>query len=58
MSITLSNNVESQYQTKHTNMQYYLIRKLINKIKLSKKYISSLKMLVDIIIKVLLLETF
>lgn len=30
MSITLIKNVESQYQIKHIDVQYYYIRELVN----------------------------
>lgn len=37
MSIALTKNVESQYQTKYINVQHYYIRELVNKKKLTIK---------------------
>lgn len=58
MSISLTKNSKSQYQTKHIDIQYFYIRKLIIEKKLNIKQICSLNMLVDKMTKVLSIETF
>lgn len=58
MSIALTKYVKSQHQTKHTNVQHYYIKELVNKKKLIIKQISISKMVVDKIIIILPSETF
>lgn len=58
VNIALIKNVESQHQTKYINVQYYYIKKLVNKKELTIKWISKSKMLVDGMMKALLTKTF
>lgn len=55
MSIILSKNAESELGIKYTDVQYYYIKELINKKKLSIRQICSSKILADGMTKTLLL---
>lgn len=58
MSITLTKNAKSQYQTKYINIQHHYIRKLVNKREFTIKWILESKMLIDRMTKALLAKTF
>ena len=58
MSITLTKNIESQYYTKHINIQHHYIWKLVNEGVLIIKWIPSSEMLANIMTKALSNETF
>lgn len=58
ISIVLTKNAKNQYQTKHINVQYHYIWKLVNKKDLIIKWILGSKMLADRITKFLLTEIF
>ena len=58
MSITLTKNAESQYQTKHINVQHHYIRELVNKKGLTIEWIPESKILADGMIKSLPTKTF
>lgn len=53
MSIALTKNVESKHCTKHIDVQHYYIQKLVNKGKLTIKWILGSKMLTNRITKAL-----
>lgn len=58
ISITLTKNAKSQYCTKHINMQYHYIEKLVNKREFVIKQILNFKILANAITKALLTKMF
>lgn len=58
ISITLTKNAKSQYCTKHNNMQYHYIEKLVNKREFVIKQILNFKILANAITKALLTKMF
>lgn len=58
ISIALTKNMESQYQTKHIKVQHYYIRELVNKKEPTIKWILGSKMLADKMTKTLPTMTF
>lgn len=58
ISIALTENMESQYETKHIKVQHYYIRELVNKKEPTIKWILGSKMLADKMIKTLPTMTF
>lgn len=58
MSITLTQNVESQYWIKHIDVQYHYIRELVNEKKLIVRWVPSSEILADGMTKELQTKTF
>lgn len=58
ISINLTRNVESQYRTKHIDVQHHYIRELVNKEEFTVKWILSFDILTDKMTKVLSIEIF
>ncbi len=58
ISMVLTKNAESQYYTKHIDVQHYYIRELVNKKEITIKWILESEILADGIIKKLPTETF
>lgn len=58
ISIALIKNAESQYRTKHINVQHHYIKELVNEKKLTIEWVSGTKMLVDGMTKALPTKTF
>lgn len=58
ISITLTQNVESQHRTKHIDVQHQYIRELIDEKELTVAWVSSSEMLADDMTKALPTETF
>lgn len=58
INIALTKNAESQYCSKYINIQYYQIRKLVNKKEPTIKQISKSEILVEKMTKWLSIETF
>lgn len=58
IGIILTQNTKSQYCTKHINVQYHYIQKLVNKKELIIKQIPSSKILAVEITRILFAKTF
>ncbi len=58
MSITLTKNTESQYQTKYINVQHHYIRELVHKKEFTVKWVPNSEMFANGMIKKLSNETF
>lgn len=58
ISIVLTKNIESQYQTKHINIQHHYIRELVSEGELTIEWVPSSEILANEMTKALSTETF